>query len=121
MVVANADDPMVVWAATTAPDVRWVGAGQVWRNDAVGCPACGGGIAFEADGGWACDRCDFARPAPRDAWLEGSELVTAEGGRFAWTSRLPGQFNRANAAMVAIAAPSWPPPAVADGGRDRRR
>ncbi len=46
VVVANADDPMVVWAAATAPDVRWVGAGQVWHNDAVGCPACGGGIAF---------------------------------------------------------------------------
>ncbi len=104
VVVANADDPMVVWAATTAPDVRWVGAGQVWRNDAVGCPACGGGISFDDEDGWACDRCDFARPA-RVAWLEGSELVTAEGGRFAVDLRLPGQFNRANAAMVAIAAP----------------
>ena len=62
VVVANADDPMVVWAASPAPDVRWVGAGQVWRNDAVGCPACGGGIDFGDEGAWACDRCDFARP-----------------------------------------------------------
>ena len=30
-----------------APDVRWVGAGQVWHNDAVGCPACGGRIVFD--------------------------------------------------------------------------
>ncbi len=26
--------------------VRWVGAGQVWHDDAVGCPACGGQIEF---------------------------------------------------------------------------
>ncbi len=115
VVVANADDPMVVWAASTAPDVRWVGAGQVWRNDAVGCPACGGGIDFDEPvgpggdpgrepGGWACDRCDFARPAPV-AWLEGTDLVTADGGRYPVDIRLPGRFNRANAAMVAIAAP----------------
>jgi UDP-N-acetylmuramyl tripeptide synthase len=105
VVVANADDPMVVWAATPAPDVRWVGAGQVWRNDAVGCPACGGGIDFDEDvGAWACDRCDFARP-PRRAWLEGSELVAQDGSRLAVDIALPGQFNRANAAMVAVAAP----------------
>ncbi len=104
VVVANADDPMVVWAATTAPDVRWVGAGQVWRNDAVGCPACGGGIDFDEQGGWACDRCEFARPA-RVAWLDGTDLVTADGARCPVDIRLPGRFNRANAAMVAIAAP----------------
>ena len=42
VVVANADDPMVTWAALAAPHVVWVGAGQVWHLDAVGCPACGG-------------------------------------------------------------------------------
>jgi UDP-N-acetylmuramyl tripeptide synthase len=104
VVVANADDPMVVWAAAPAPDVRWVGAGQVWHNDAVGCPACGGGIDFDADGAWACDRCDFARPR-RHAWLEGSELVTDGGSRDRVAIDLPGQFNRANASMAAIAAP----------------
>jgi UDP-N-acetylmuramyl tripeptide synthase len=105
VVVANADDPMVAWAAAAAPQVLWVGAGQVWHDDAVGCPACGGGITFDADGGWACDQCDFARPT-RYAWLEGSELVMAAGDRYPVAIRLPGRFNRANAAMVAIAAPS---------------
>jgi len=104
VVVANADDPMVVWAARVAPDVRWVGAGQVWHHDAVGCPACGGGIVFAPDGRWACDRCDFARPA-RHWWLEGSELVGADGGRIPVSIGLPGQFNRANAVMAAVAAP----------------
>jgi UDP-N-acetylmuramyl tripeptide synthase len=104
VVVANADDPMVVWAASTAPEVRWVGAGQVWHHDAVGCPSCGGGIRFAADGGWACDRCQFARPE-RHAWLEGSQLVMADGTRLDMDIALPGQFNRANAVMAAVAAP----------------
>ena len=114
VVVANADDPMVAWAASTAPDVRWVGAGQVWRHDAVGCPACGGGIEFDERGGWACDRCDFSRPA-RIAWLDGSDLVTVDGERWPIDIRLPGGFNRANAAMVAVAAPL-----MTGGGGDRR-
>ncbi len=103
-VVANADDPMVAWAASTAPRVCWVGVGQVWRNDSVGCPACGGRIVFGDAGGWSCDRCEFARPR-LDAWLEGSVLVTADGARHPVDIGLPGQFNRANAAMVAMAAP----------------
>jgi UDP-N-acetylmuramyl tripeptide synthase len=104
VVVANADDPMVVWAAQVAPHVRWVGAGQVWHNDAVGCPACGGGIVFAPDGGWACDRCEFARPE-RGHWLEGTDLVATDGTRLPVAIGLPGQFNRANAVMAAVAAP----------------
>ena len=46
VVVANADDPLVVWGAGCAPDVRWVGAGQPWTLDASGCPSCGGRIRF---------------------------------------------------------------------------
>ncbi|HLH28297.1 MAG TPA: Mur ligase family protein, partial [Acidimicrobiales bacterium] len=30
VVVANADDPLVAWAAAAAPSLRWVGAGLVW-------------------------------------------------------------------------------------------
>ncbi|MGO8872266.1 MAG: MurT ligase domain-containing protein [Acidimicrobiales bacterium] len=103
VVVANADDPMVTYAALAAPDVRWIGAGQVWRNDAVGCPACGGRIVFAPGGGWACERCGFSRPGC-DAWLEGTVLVGADGTRHSVDLALPGQFNRANAAMAAVAA-----------------
>jgi len=103
VVVANADDPMVAYAAGTAPDVRWVGAGQVWHDDAVGCPSCGGRITFADGGGWGCDRCDFSRPSV-DADVVGDELVLADGSRHPIRIALPGQFNRANAGMVAIAA-----------------
>lgn len=103
LVVANADDPMVAFAAAAAPDVRWVGAGQVWHDDAVGCPACGGRIQFADEGVWACDRCAFARPEVA-VDVDGSELVLADGTRMAIRIGLPGQFNRSNAAMAAVAA-----------------
>ncbi len=103
-VVANADDPMVAWAALAAPEVCWVGAGQVWRHDAVGCPSCGGRITFDRSGGWSCDRCPLGRPE-RHAWVEGASLVGADGSRHRLVLAIPGQFNRANAAMAAMAAP----------------
>jgi lipid II isoglutaminyl synthase (glutamine-hydrolysing) len=109
-VVANADDPLVAWAAMTAPHVTWVGAGQPWTADAAGCPSCGGRILF-ADEGWACSGCDFRRPE-LDIWLEGDAVVTATGGRFPLHLALPGRANRANAAMAAAAAACFGVPAV---------
>ena len=53
-------------------------------------------------GGWSCDRCDFARPVV-DADVVGDELVLADGSRHPIRIALPGQFNRANAGMVAMA------------------
>ena len=41
-VIANADDPLVVWAAGAAAQVSWVGAGLSWQLDAAGCPSCEG-------------------------------------------------------------------------------
>ncbi len=110
-VVANADDPLVVWGAGAAAQVRWVGAGLHWRDDAVGCPSCEGRVAFEPDGSWACATgCGFARP-PLTAWLDGDVDGTGSRQRAAWADgrviefslRLPGRFNQANALMAAVA------------------
>jgi UDP-N-acetylmuramyl tripeptide synthase len=47
-VVANADDPMIVWAAnatlTAGGKVTWVAAGQRWHDDSWVCPSCGSHI-----------------------------------------------------------------------------
>jgi UDP-N-acetylmuramyl tripeptide synthase len=47
-VVANADDPMITWAAAGATDagagVTWVAAGQRWHDDSWVCPECGSHI-----------------------------------------------------------------------------
>jgi UDP-N-acetylmuramyl tripeptide synthase len=114
-VVANADDPLVTWAASGAHKAVWVGAGLAWRKDAVGCPACQGDegddghqghegrIEFDPEkGGWACG-CGFARPRP-DVVLDGDEIALADGRRFPLHLALPGRFNRANAVMAAAAA-----------------
>ncbi|MHB8681578.1 MAG: MurT ligase domain-containing protein [Acidimicrobiales bacterium] len=103
VVVANADDPLVVWAAGTAPKVVWAGAGGSWRSDASGCPACGGQIEFDPSGtGWS-SACGLSRPAPA-VELQNDGVVTAAGVRFGLRLALPGRFNRANAAMAAAAA-----------------
>ena len=41
LVVANADDPDVVWAASGARTQVWVAAGEQWTADSLVCPACG--------------------------------------------------------------------------------
>jgi UDP-N-acetylmuramyl tripeptide synthase len=47
-VVANADDPMITWAAFAAIEagapVTWVAAGQRWHDDSWVCPNCGSHI-----------------------------------------------------------------------------
>ncbi len=125
--VANADDPLVTWAASAAKKRIWVGAGLSWREDAVGCPACEGRIEFasreDGDGagaaghdersGWACT-CGFARPRLHvglegaepagEEWGDAVEIVLADGRRFPLVLALPGRFNRANAVMAATAA-----------------
>jgi UDP-N-acetylmuramyl tripeptide synthase len=102
--VANADDPLVAWAASAAATRVWVGAGLSWTEDAVGCPACEGRIEFAKDGsgGWACS-CGFARP-DLAVGLVGDEVVLADGRRLPLVLSLPGRFNRANAAMAAAGA-----------------
>jgi len=101
--VANADDPLVVWAAGLAQHVVWVAAGQSWQEDAWSCPQCGG-VLHRPDEDWGCASCDFRRPEP--AWaLEGDALRDPQGGRVELTGlRLPGRANRANATTAAAVA-----------------
>src|SRR5262245_42817957 len=46
-IIANADDPMVVFAARAAQHVTWVASGQRWHDDSWVCPACGSQIVRE--------------------------------------------------------------------------
>ncbi len=108
-VVANADDPIVAWAAGAGGGiggpVTWVAAGQPWRADSSGCPRCEGRIHFHCSAGtteWACG-CGLSRPPP-DLWLDGDVLVGADGRRLPICLALPGRCNLANAAMATAAA-----------------
>ena len=108
-VVANADDPLVVWGAGAARDVHWVGAGLRWQHDAVGCPSCEGRIEFGPSSGWSCASCGFSRPDPEAtlvvaAGRRGPRRVGRRPRRSPVRLSLPGRFNQSNALMAAVAA-----------------
>ena len=100
IVVANAADPLVAYAAVSqiGSKVVWVDAGLEWTGDARSCPQCT--EPLDPVGEWRC-ACGFARP--HIDYHVADELV---GPRESVPLRvnLPGDFNRANAAMAMVAA-----------------
>jgi UDP-N-acetylmuramyl tripeptide synthase len=103
LVVANADDPSVVFAARAADRVAWVAAGSNWRVDAASCPCCGARIDYRDDD-WACEDCDLARP-PVAWWLEADGTIHGPvGGGWRIALGMPGRHNQHNALMALVAA-----------------
>ena len=100
-VVANADDPLVVWAAGAAKTVTWVAGGAAWRSDSAACPACGALLARTA-ASWSCPECNLARPEAEIA-PDGTALRVA-GEDFTYALALPGRANRGNIAVAVGAA-----------------
>ncbi|AWS40380.1 MurT ligase domain-containing protein [Streptosporangium sp. 'caverna'] len=120
-VIANADDPLVTWGASTAASVTWVSAGQPWKEDSWCCPQCGGpldrkGMEYVPPGSagtgaspgttendWACRECTFRRPRP--SWvLDDDAVIDPRGRRWVLDLKLPGRANRANAAIALATA-----------------
>lgn len=101
-VVANADDPMVVWAAQVSHSVVWVEGGGSWRLDASSCPECGSRIEWDSAGHWACGGCDLARPAPHARYTD--EASGAGDIRVPVSTKVPGEINTRNACMALMAA-----------------
>jgi UDP-N-acetylmuramyl tripeptide synthase len=103
-VVANADDPMVVWAAEgSGQQVTWFSAGQRWHDDSFVCPQSGDPI--ERNGGdWWCTGCPLRRPHAH--WrVEDDGVVDPRGDWHLVKLQLPGQVNLGNAATaLAVAA-----------------
>ncbi|MGI5485688.1 MurT ligase domain-containing protein [Microtetraspora malaysiensis] len=98
LVIANCDDPLVTWAAAGSARVTWVSAGQRWREDSWCCPECGGPLDRKGVD-WACRECAFRRPTP--SWvLDGEDVIDPRGQRWRLDLQLPGQANRANAAIA---------------------
>jgi UDP-N-acetylmuramyl tripeptide synthase len=100
VVVANADDPMVVSAATHAARSVWIAAGASWLGDATTCPRCGSILTF-TDTSWAC-ACGLARPIP-DWWIEDGKACSTDTV-LPLDIQLPGQVNLSNATMALAAA-----------------
>jgi UDP-N-acetylmuramyl tripeptide synthase len=111
--VANADDPLVTWAASGVDPgaVTWVAAGQRWHDDSWVCPACGAAIERRngrPEASWACTGCPLRRPVPH--WAVHDDAATggiADPAGVVHPVRLglPGRVNLANAATaLAVAA-----------------
>ncbi len=97
-VIANADDPMVVWASETAQRTVFVSGGTTWQLDAASCPNCGSKIHWSDEGAdaswqWQCSNCPLARPP-----------VDETAVRMPTSMQLPGDVNLRNARMALTAA-----------------
>ncbi len=95
VIIANADDPLVTWAASSCKKVVWVAAGQAWKEDAWSCPSCGGVMQRPGDD-WFCGECGFRRPNPHWA-LQGTHVIDPHRGAWPIQLQLP-------------AAPTWRTP-----------
>ncbi|MFC5905956.1 MurT ligase domain-containing protein [Streptacidiphilus monticola] len=102
VIIANADDPLVTWAASSSRRVVWVAAGQAYREDAWSCPSCGG-VMQRPEDDWFCPQCGFRRPQPHWA-LHGAFVTDPQGGNWPIQLQLPGRANLANAASSAAVA-----------------
>ncbi|MEO5841985.1 MAG: MurT ligase domain-containing protein [Acidimicrobiales bacterium] len=104
-VVANADDPAVVFAARASTHAVWVAAGSNWKVDAASCPNCGARINFDGDE-WKCTQCDLARPHVR--WSISADGGLVVEGEDVLDVRVdlgvPGRHNQTNAVMALAAA-----------------
>jgi UDP-N-acetylmuramyl tripeptide synthase len=101
LVVANADDPQIVFAVGGHP-ACWVSPGGRWREDSHTCPACGGRLRHGEDRSWACSACDLSRPTP--AVVVEGPAVTGPWGSVHPALALPGAYNLGNAAFALAAA-----------------
>jgi UDP-N-acetylmuramyl tripeptide synthase len=110
IVVANADEPLVVWAALAAQQVIWVDTAATWTQDSSLCPECDANLvriqpdqASGQGGDWYCSGCDLARPKG-DYRVEGGTIV--DPTQQVWDPQLsvPGIFNISNAACALAAA-----------------
>jgi lipid II isoglutaminyl synthase (glutamine-hydrolysing) len=99
-VIANADDPLVAWAAGQARDVTWVAGGQRWHDDSWCCPNCGSHLLRDGDD-WHCGECPNRRP-PVSWVLAGDEVIDPSGRFRPLDLILPGRANRSNA-VIALA------------------
>ena len=104
-VVANADDPLIAWAAGSAANISWVAAGQRWHEDSWCCPRCGSHLSRDQLG-WRCAECEFARPQPR--WtLDGEAVIDPAGRTWDLSLALPGRANRSNAVIALAVAEAF--------------
>jgi UDP-N-acetylmuramyl tripeptide synthase len=96
IVVANANDPLVVYAAESCANTVWCDVPTTWIADALSCPKCTLAISHIGNS-WHCS-CGFAKPVNISSVL-GDELII-DGATVALDLSMPGEFNRSNATLA---------------------
>jgi UDP-N-acetylmuramyl tripeptide synthase len=104
LVIANADDPVVAWAAEPAPNRLYVGAGLWWTEDSALCPACSAPLERGEPWGWRCPGCGLARPETTWGMAADGRSISMPDAEWPVSLSLPGRFNVGNAAMAVAAA-----------------
>jgi UDP-N-acetylmuramyl tripeptide synthase len=97
--VANANDPLVVYAAERAQHVRWCDVPTPWTTDAISCPHCTQPLHFSENSWWS--ECGFEKPDTVTTVLKRGLVV--DDVPLELNLQLPGEFNEVNAAMALTA------------------
>lgn len=111
LVVANSDDPLVVWTAQAAREVVWFDSAGTWESDAALCPACGALLtrrqpSGDITGTWDCPTCELTEPTA-SYLVAGSRITLPDGSVVDPHLNIPGKFNVANAAAGLAAVQAW--------------
>ncbi|HET9681059.1 MAG TPA: MurT ligase domain-containing protein [Candidatus Limnocylindrales bacterium] len=137
-IIANADDPFVVWAlrgprGPKPPDIVWVAGGHRWAGDGMVCRD--DLVAVRTDptsnppGDWWCERCGQRRPEPAwtlvDGVVHGPAVPGLAGAAASGAAEpvavpldigMPGDVNEVNglfALVTAVVLGAPPAPAAA--------
>jgi UDP-N-acetylmuramyl tripeptide synthase len=102
-ILADADDPFVVWAAQNWKRVTWFSSGSLGHIDASTCPECGEVLWWNEKGSDFSCVCGFARPKP-DWVLSKGILKGPKKRKVEVISGIPGKAAISNVARSMVAA-----------------
>lgn len=102
-ILADADDPFVVWAALDWKNVLWFSSGAFGHIDASTCPSCGIVLQWSSDRAHYSCTCGFEKPDSQ--WvLTGDELRGPQIQTTKVVSGIPGRAALSNAARAIVTA-----------------
>jgi len=103
LILADADDPFVAWAALEWNNVLWFSSGALGHIDASTCPSCGLVLQWSPDKAHYACTCGFEKPDAH--WvLTGDELRGPQSQKVKVVSGIPGRAALSNAARAIVTA-----------------
>ena len=103
IILADADDPFVVWAVRDWKRTTWFSSGSMGHLDASTCPECGEVLWWNEKGSDFSCECGFARPKP-DWVLAKGILRGPKNKKIEVKSGIPGKAAISNSARAIVAA-----------------